>query len=101
MTAQSISEVVTPQSPEEQAELDRALADYAARLAGETISAERAQGLLDEMLSKVGPGGISIAEMRKVLPRSSSWYGEQLSLRIESASVVKVSTGRYRAASRP
>lgn len=93
----NLEEMVAPRTDEERAALAAAAAQYAAQFAEDTVTPEQAQVLLNRLLDGAGPEGISIAEMRKTLPRSSTWYSDELAKRMKAspASVVRVGTGRY------
>jgi S-DNA-T family DNA segregation ATPase FtsK/SpoIIIE len=90
----NLDQMVQPTSAAERADLDAAIAAYVAANAETNVSAERAQELLDEMLDAAGPNGLAIADMKKGLGRSSSWYSDHLAKRIHAGTVAKAGT-RY------
>lgn len=89
--------MVAPRTDAERAALAAAAAQYAAQFAEENVTPEQAQILLDKLLDGAGPEGIAIAEMRKTLPRSSTWYSDELAKRMKASppTVARVANGRY------
>jgi hypothetical protein len=96
-TTIDLNAMVTPQSPGEQADLDQALAAWAAEYSERNLSPEQADHMLDELLFAAPSEGITIADMRKVLGRSPSWYDGKLRARMRDGRVKKLRTGRYAA----
>jgi hypothetical protein len=86
-----------PQTDADRATLAAALEQYMAQFDESTVSPQRAQELLEGLLDAAGPEGITIEDMRRVLPRSQSWYSDQLRARLFSTppTAAKVGVGRY------
>jgi hypothetical protein len=74
--------LTAPRDTAEAEEIERRIAEYAARYAEGNVSPEEADRLLDKMLDEAGPEGIAIQDMRQVLGRSPSWYSEKLRSRL-------------------
>jgi hypothetical protein len=92
----NLSSIVEPRTPEEQAALAQAVAEYHRQYADGSISPEQAVRMLDALLDRAPKEGITIKDMRQTLGRSPSWYSEQLRERIMHGDVEKLGLGRYR-----
>lgn len=95
MTDLSFEEMVEPVDEAERLALEKVIAEWYGRMDEGRMTPEQAQLALDMALDKAPPQGVSITELREVIPRSPSWMSDELRKRLQRDELKKVAQGRY------